>query len=154
MIKVLVFDQQTDLPIDVESAKRVTGRVVELERSQANELSLYFVGTDEICKLHGEFFDDPSPTDCISFPMDSDKKLGYQFLGEVFVCPKTAIDYVQKHDDLNEDPYAEVTLYIVHGILHLLGFDDIDEKDEKVMRKKEKEIMQHLIRHKLLVKSS
>lgn len=151
MIKVLVFDQQSDLRIDPESAKRVASRVIEVEKSQANELSLYFVDTKEICRLHDEFFDDPSPTDCISFPMDQSKELGYQFLGEVFVCPQTALDYVRKHEDLGEDPYLESTLYVVHGILHLLGYDDIDPKDEKVMRAKEKAIMSYLVKHKVLL---
>ena len=154
MIKTLVFNQQNDLNICPESAKRVAGRVIELERSQANELSLYFVDTKEMCRLHDEFFNDPSPTDCISFPMDQNKKLGYQFLGEVFVCPQTALDYVQKHDDLNEDPYVESTLYIVHGILHLLGYDDIDPKDEKVMRQQEGRIMTHLLKHNITLQKS
>ena len=152
MIKVLVFDQQSDVKVDAESAKKVAARVIELEQSQANELSLYFVDTEEISRLHDEFFDDPSTTDCISFPLDRDKKLGYQFLGEVFICPQTALDYVHKHEDLNEDPYVESTLYVVHGILHLLGYDDIKEEDEKVMRDKERAIMSHLLKHKILLR--
>ena len=152
MIKVLVFDQQSDLKIDPESAKKVAAVVIELERCQANELSLYFVNTKEICRLHEEFFDDPSVTDCISFPLDKDKKLGYQLLGEVFVCPQTALDYVRHYEDLNQDPYLETTLYVTHSILHLLGYDDIAPEDEKVMRAKEQSIMRYLIEHKILLR--
>jgi len=149
MIKVQLFDQQSDLVIDPKSAKKVVSAVLDLEQSQADELSIYFVDTKEICRLHEEFFDDPSVTDCISFPMDSDKSLGYQFLGEVFVCPKTAINYVAER---GSDPYIEATLYVVHGILHLLGYDDIAEEDEKVMREKEHTIMLHLTDKKILLR--
>lgn len=144
MIKVLVFDRQQDLSINLDSAKEVASEVIKLEKNEADELALYFVDTEEISNLHQEFFQDPSPTDCISFPIDQDKSLGYQFLGEVFICPQMALDFVQKH----EDPYIETTLYIVHGILHLLGYDDIEEKDEKIMREKEHQIMSHLVQAK------
>ncbi|MFN0064989.1 MAG: rRNA maturation RNase YbeY [Chlamydiales bacterium] len=153
MIKILVFDQQNDLSIDIESAKQVIRRVLELEKSQANEVSLYFVSTKEICRLHEEFFHDPSPTDCISFPIDRNRKLGYQFLGEIFVCPKTALDFVQTYEDINENPYVETTLYVVHSVLHLLGFDDIEEVDRKKMRAKEGVIMQHLLKANILLKA-
>lgn len=149
MIKVQLFDKQSDLVIDPKSVQKVVSAALALEQSQADELSVYFVDTKEICHLHEEFFDDPSVTDCISFPMDSDKSLGYQFLGEVFVCPKTAIDYVAERGG---DPYSEATLYLVHGILHLLGYDDIAEEDERVMRDKEKKIMLYLADKKILLR--
>ncbi len=149
MINVQLFDEQSDLLIDPQSAKKVVSAILHCEKSQADELAIYFVDTKEICRLHKEFFDDPSVTDCISFPMDSDRSLGYQFLGEVFVCPRTAINYVA---ETGSDPYIEATLYVVHGILHLLGYDDIAEEDEKMMRQKERAIMLYLADKKILLR--
>lgn len=97
---------------------------------ECEEVALYFVSTKTICELHDQFFQDPSPTDCISFP------LGKPHLGEIFVCPQAAIDYGA--------PYPETTLYIIHGLLHLIGYDDLNPKDKRVMRKKEKSCMAHL----------
>ena len=48
---------------------------------------------------------------------------------------------------ISSDPYGEVTLYIVHGFLHLLGYDDIEESDEKEMRSEEKNCIVHLEKH-------
>jgi probable rRNA maturation factor len=72
-------------------------------------------------------------------------------LGEVFVCPKTAIDFSEKH---GKDVYEETSLYLVHGILHLLGYDDIDPKDRIKMRKKERYCMSFLKENNLALKNS
>ncbi len=100
-----------------------------------DEVSVYFVTTKQICSLHEQFFNDPSPTDCISFPLDT------HHLGEIFICPETALLYAKKH---TLDPRKELTLYLVHGILHCLGFDDLTPKQKRTMRKKEKHCMQFL----------
>jgi probable rRNA maturation factor len=86
------------------------------------------------------FFDDPSPTDCISLPIDSPNKAshGFHLLGEIFICPQVAKLYAKEHDlSLLE----EVIRYAVHGLLHLIGYDDIQLKDARAMRKKEEEVM-------------
>lgn len=111
-----------------------------LEPYEVDDVIIHFVDLARICQLHGEYFDDPSPTDCITFPIDSPGP-DCQVLGEVFVCPHTAITYAKEH---SLDPYSECTLYIVHGLLHLLGFDDIDEADQLKMRAMEKQSMTYL----------
>ena len=62
-------------------------------------------------------------------------------LGEVFVCPHTAISYALKN---NTSPYLEVSLYIIHGLLHLIGFKDIEKEDKKKMRAQEKSCLCYL----------
>ena len=96
------------------------------------EIALYFVGVRTITKLHADYFKDPTPTDCITFPL---KALGADFLGEIFVSPQAALDYNPLR------PYQEITLYILHGLLHLLGYDDIDRKKRALMRREEKRLM-------------
>lgn len=149
MLNSLVFNQQKDLLVSHASVKSVIQYVLEAEKRHTDEVAVYFVTTDEICKLHADFFNDPSTTDCISFPMDNEEDCGYHVLGEVFICPKTAIDYVAKEGD----PYRELTLYLVHGLLHLLGYDDIEENDREQMRAAEKRIMDPLIHQKILITS-
>jgi probable rRNA maturation factor len=73
--------------------------------------------------------------------MDKKATGGYCYLGDVFVCPKQALVYAEEHE---LDAYREVTLYTVHGLLHLLGYDDIDPKDRTVMRAKEQKYMKLL----------
>ncbi len=88
-----------------------------LEGKSYDEVSQHFVTTQEICSLHEEYFEDPSPTDVFPFLLIMRMK-GYKVLGDVFICPETAIEYVTENGG---DPYEEMTLYIVHGLLHLMG---------------------------------
>src|SRR5262249_50239789 len=90
---------------------------------------------------HARFFDDPTPTDCISFPMDDAESEEWRVLGEIFVCPKAAIRYTEEHGG---NPFIETTLYIGHGLLHLMGYDDMNLIDEEQMRQAEKRHMAHL----------
>ncbi len=93
-------------------------------------MQVHFVGKKKIAEIHSDFFNDPSPTDCITFPYKDP-----EFLGEVFVCPQVAKEYVEKHGG---DLLSEITLYIVHGFLHLLGYDDQTDEDRQKMRRAEK----------------
>ena len=100
----------------------------------AGAFSVAFVSKTEICDLHQRFLDDPSPTDVITFPGDQDENLA----GEICVCPEVASEYARLNQgDLSE----ELTLYIVHGYLHLCGFDDLQESEREEMRRAEKEAM-------------
>lgn len=134
--RIHVYNRQKDLPISSAAVKDIMRLVLDLEKAEYQEISIYFASVKKICALHQEFFQDPTPTDCISFPIDA------VFLGEVFVCPKVAIQYAQKSQT---DPYEEVALYIIHGLLHLLGYDDLTAPERRIMRKKEKKCMSRCI---------
>ncbi len=115
------------------------GALIELAaylNVDAQEIGIYFVSEKAIGELHDQFFQDPTPTDCISFPIDK------THLGEIFVCPAVALAYAKKK---KLDPYQETLLYLVHGFLHLIGFDDLKETERKAMRKMEKKCMGHLM---------
>ena len=115
--------------------QKLTAAVLDHLKVSPEEIAIYFVSEKKICQLHEQFFQDPTPTDCISFPLDEN------YLGDIFVCPATALSYAAKN---NLDPQEETVLYIVHGILHLLGYDDLEVKARRLMRKKEKSCMRHL----------
>ncbi len=134
-MNVVVFNRQKDLKLSIRRAKSLVKTILQAENIEYNEIFIHFVTKKRISELHAEFFDDPSPTDCITFPIDKET------LGEIFVCPQAAIDYCLKRGG---DPLTETALYIVHGILHLLGYDDLDPIKRRAMRKKEKTCMAHL----------
>jgi probable rRNA maturation factor len=140
-LKIYISNTQTSLKISKLQVKKIAAEVVKFEEKKYDEVSLNFIESSQICLLHEHYFQDPSITDCISFPMDDDDQDGYRVLGEIFVCPQTAIDYAIKH---HGDPYRETTLYIVHGLLHLLGYDDLDKNKRAKMRIAEKKHMHHL----------
>lgn len=144
---ITIIQEQSDLVISTASTKTLVGNFLQFHHILCDEVAIHFVTTPVICQLHTEFFNDPSPTDCITFPMDDiEEDSDYRVLGEVFVCPQTAIDYINEHGG---DAYHEATLYVVHGLLHLLGFDDIDEEDELLMRHEERRYLEHVAKKNL-----
>lgn len=147
-MEVSVFDEQEALKINGSSVRPIVEAVLSLEGRKTDEVAVYFVTTEEITRLHGEFLDDPTPTDCLSFPVDEEHEGPHHVLGEIFICPQTAKEYVL---GTSEDPYVETTLYLVHGLLHLLGYDDIEPSDREAMRAAEKRHMTHLVSKKLLL---
>lgn len=146
-MEVHLFNEQQDLTIADDGVFAVVNEVLKKEGHFCDELSIHFVNAQKISDLHAEFFDDPSVTDCISFPIDPPSSSGYCVLGEVFVCPKVAIDYAHAHQ---LSIGSELTLYIVHGILHLLGYDDQGD-EEPEMRRAEMLHMKNLEVHNLIL---
>ncbi|MBB64690.1 MAG: rRNA maturation RNase YbeY [Waddliaceae bacterium] len=147
-MQVYLNNQQKDLSIKLDLIPQIVQSVLTIESAHTDELSIQFVSRSEICQLHEEHFDDPSPTDCISFPLDSEPASPgiHHVLGEVFVCPKTAKLYALEN---NTDEYDECLLYLVHGLLHLLGYDDIEDSDREKMREAEARNMQELKKQNL-----
>lgn len=100
-----------------------------------DEIIIHFITEAKICLLHKEFFDDPASTDCITFPIDSpEKKSSYHVLGEVFICPKVALAYSKKHSIA---PYKELCRYLIHCVLHLIGYEDTEVCMRAKMKAKE-----------------
>lgn len=128
--------------------KRMIRLVLKSFKIDCEALAVHFVSKKAISKLHLDFFNDPTPTDCISFPIDQPSLNGKcAFLGEIFVCPSVAYEYATKND---KDPYIEIILYVIHGLLHLFGFDDLSTHQKKKMRKKERECLKLLAKNHLI----
>ena len=136
-----VSNKQKTVKISKVKVKKIVEAVIAFENQKCDEVAIHFVSIDEICELHKQFFNDPSPTDCISLPLDDENELHYRVLGEVFVCPAVAVEYSTSK---NSDPHLEITLYIVHGLLHLMGYDDIQAKERALMRAAEKRHLANL----------
>jgi probable rRNA maturation factor len=140
MTEVRVEDRQEAVAIDAKSVAPLVEEFLRHEGVEADEVSIYFVSNEEISQLHADYFDDPTPTDCISFPLD-EEEAEYRMLGDIFVSPQVAQEYVAAEGG---ELYAEISLYVVHGLLHLLGYDDIEEKDREEMRAAERGHMENL----------
>lgn len=138
---VHISSRQKVFKISKTKIKKIVQEVISFENQKCDEVSIHFVSAKEIGKLHNQFFNDPSETDCISLPLDGEEEAHYRILGDVFVCPEVAIKYAEIHKMSIDE---EVTLYMVHGLLHLMGYDDIELKERKLMRAAEKRHMTNL----------
>ncbi len=134
--------------ISKSSVRKTVQTILSKEKVFCKWIAIHFVDEKRISSLHGQFFSDPTVTDCITFPMDPIDS-DCHHLGEIFICPQVAEEYAKTHKISLQE---ELTLYLVHGLLHLLQYDDIDPKDREVMRKKEKSCMELLTREDALLR--
>jgi probable rRNA maturation factor len=114
--RILISDRQ-GLPVDAPALAELARETLREEGLARAELSLSFVDEVEIADLHERFMDEPGPTDVLSFPLDDVDEDGTRILGDVVVAPTVAAR------NNPEDAAGELRLLVVHGILHLLGYD-------------------------------
>jgi probable rRNA maturation factor len=96
----------------------------------AGELSIAFMADRELAELHGRFLDDPSPTDVITFASAEPGAVA----GEICVSVDAAARQVGR-SPLKLS--GEILLYVVHGWLHLAGYDDLRPAAKRIMRRAE-----------------
>ncbi|MGB0409552.1 MAG: rRNA maturation RNase YbeY [Opitutales bacterium] len=100
----------------------------------SGELSIAFVDDPTIAQIHADFMNDPTPTDVITFPADPEMESA----GEIIV----SVDHARSRSiELGETFSRELRLYLIHGWLHLAGFDDLSDEDRAQMRLAEKEAL-------------
>jgi probable rRNA maturation factor len=110
---------------------------------KSGELSLAFLTDKAIARIHADFLSDPTPTDVITFEGNATLGSG----GEICVSADTAATYAAQH---RRNFSEELTLYVVHGWLHLAGYDDLRPEKKRRMRAAEKRAMTLLTAAKTL----
>lgn len=110
-------------------------------------LHVAFVNPQECSQLHERFFDDPDPTDVMTFPGDPED----EHAGDIAICPQVAAASAK---DLNMPFAEELTLYLVHACLHLAGLDDQAQAEQLQMRHHENLCMEALRQHNALLVAS
>lgn len=135
-----VTNSQCALPISDFSVKKVVRHLMEAYQVRCQEIAVHFVSRPKIQALHKRFFQDGTATDCITLPYSSPEEASH-CLGEIFICPEVALTYAKRH---GLDPYKELTLYLVHGFLHLMGFKDKTAAQRQQMRAEERKCLEHV----------
>jgi len=124
---IAVDDRQTDT-VDIEGLVGLARACLVGEDVVDAELSISLVTEEEIAGLHERYLHEAGPTDVLSFPLDDEAgEDGLRQLGDVVIAPAIA---ARNNPD---DPAAELRLLLVHGILHLLGHDHMDDGERAEM---------------------
>jgi probable rRNA maturation factor len=102
-------------------------------------LTILLVGDEESAALHSRHFDDPATTDVMTFPDGSaDPATGIVHLGDLAVCVDVAAREGAARGRSTGD---EVTLYCLHGLLHLIGHDDVTPRKQARMWRAQRELL-------------
>ena len=144
---VEVQNQQKRIPIVPSRIVRIAQQTLSLMNVRSAVLSLVFVTDRKIKSLNKTFLNRDHTTDVLAFDLSNDtvsysgKKRISRLEGEIIISATTAVRNAGRFDST---PYDELILYVVHGVLHLLGYDDHDPKEEKRMQKKQRDIVKRL----------
>ena len=111
--------------------------LVHLPRNALESVSVAVVGDRVMARLHHQFMGIDQSTDVLTFELANDDK-GRVTQGEVVVCSKVARLSARR---LHRKPEHELTLYVLHGLLHLCGMDDQDNRSYDQMHAEEDRIL-------------
>jgi len=154
-LSVLIDNRQNIIKItpDVEAfVNRIINAVLEFENFDSDyEVSISFVDNDEIKELNRQYRNIDATTDVLSFPLlEFDRKSNNEpvikdvlidteiSLGDIVISTEKVIEQAKEYGHSQD---RELAFLLVHGMLHLLGYDHIQESDEKIMFKKQEEIL-------------
>jgi len=101
------------------------------------ELSVILITPDHMRRLNSRYADNDYATDVLSFPMTEDEE-SELMLGDVVICPRVAQDNASK---LGHGLPEELDTLLVHGTLHLLGYDHQGAEDKADMERRQREIL-------------
>jgi probable rRNA maturation factor len=118
--------------------------LTELELPEA-ELSILFVGDARIRALNRQYLQRDKPTNVLAFPMREGEASGFQpnLLGDLVISVETA---KRQSSQFGLNEMSMVTLLMIHGILHLIGYDhERSKKEARQMALKQKQLLQKVL---------
>lgn len=127
-------------PVASREARKVVGLLMdELLEIEAYDLSILFVNETRMAQLNKAHLQHEGPTDIITFDYCTPALLH----GELVICPAVASKHAQKY---RASLGRELARYIIHGVLHLRGFDDQTPAARRKMKREENRLLQKLAR--------
>jgi probable rRNA maturation factor len=157
-IDIYAADEQHDETIDLETwVSLANGSLTDEGVRGLAEVSLIFLDESTIAALNQQFMGNEGPTDVLSFPIDNEPEpTGRvpdaggsgpgeppipeipQLIGDIVICPAVAARNAVEHECSFDD---EIALLVVHGVLHLLGWDHVENEEAERMEARERELL-------------
>ncbi len=145
----MIFNRQAGVGVDQKALETFLRKVMREIHAEKQELAICFVTDAEIARWNHKYRGKNRPTDVLSFPAQP-RANGHRkfsrtelqrkgYLGDIAIAPATARNYAKQNGRTLDD---ELRVLIVHGVLHLLGFDH--ESDDGEMERLEHRLRRHL----------
>tara|TARA_B100001778_G_scaffold236483_1_gene197207 strand:+ start:48 stop:500 length:453 start_codon:yes stop_codon:yes gene_type:complete len=132
--------------IDIQKWKELAVETLQAEGINSGELNVIFVEAKRIQELNNTYLGKNEPTDVLAFPIDSQKSTTGEtptLLGDVVICPAKAKENASAQKKNHDE---EIALLVLHGILHILGYDHAYPEEKAVMKNREQELLSKLYR--------
>ena len=137
-MQIVVKNRQKKIPVNKRATAVTIARVLRVLRiKEEGQLTVIFVDNNAILKLNHRFLGKPYPTDVICFDLSDN----FGFSADIAISSQMAYENSLIY---NTSVQYELKLYIVHGILHLFGYDDQTKEDRLRMQRKTKQILKQI----------
>lgn len=136
-ISIAIANQQQVLKLSAARLRQVVRKTLEAEEVADAEISIALVDDAAMHELNRRHLAHDYPTDVLSFELSAPAAPCLE--GELIISAETA---VRQAEEFGWSPQDEVTLYLVHGLLHLCGYDDHGARQKREMRARECAILQ------------
>jgi probable rRNA maturation factor len=133
-----ITNRQRDRKVDTRRVREVAAAVLA-EAGQGAELGIHFVSAKRSAEVNWQFLQHEGPTDIITFDYGSTPE---RLFGEMFICVPEAVRQAAEFGTTWE---AELLRYVIHGILHLRGYDDLEPAKRRVMKREENRLVRKLV---------
>ena len=140
-MEIRIEDQQKTIPLKPAVLRKIVQKILRHEKISRAALSFVFVTDQKMRAFNKKYLGRDHTTDVLAFDLKEDRPVGTKarsLEGDIIISATTACKNAKAFKTF---PQHEITLYIAHGILHLLGYDDHSPKDIKKIRAKEQELM-------------
>lgn len=137
-MKLYLVEEVNHPIIGIEDILKIVAKHVSRAEKVScfTKASLILVTNEAIAKINKEYRQKDYATDVLSFPSEEKR-----YLGEVFISMEKAIEQAKEY---NHSIEREFVFLLVHGLLHLLGYDHINKEDEEIMFLKQEKILEKL----------
>ena len=132
---VAVSNRQHRLKVNTYWLARIARRALNLVHDTNSQLGIVLVDDATIAQLNAQYHATPGPTDVLSFDYGEGR-------GELIISVDCAIRQARR---FRTTPIRELVLYVIHGILHLHGYNDISARDRRRMRAAERRLLSRLM---------
>jgi len=138
-MEVLVKSHLQKPRIALNKIEELTKKILQLLNVQADEVSIIFVSDKEMIHYNQTYRSVPQPTDVLSFSLEGLTPEGKRNLGDIIISLETAS---RQAEEFGHSLEQEVKILLIHGLIHLLGYDHITDQGE--MKVKEAEVLRGL----------
>jgi probable rRNA maturation factor len=136
--ELVIRNRQRVRAVNVPLLRRLTRHVLEKELDvEEYELGCHLVGANEMARLNKGFLQHEGSTDVITFNY-REPAAANAMHGEIFIC---VADAVKQAREFNETWQSEVMRYVIHGLLHLCGHDDLEPTRRRSMKREEDRLL-------------
>jgi rRNA maturation RNase YbeY len=144
MRELILRNRQRARPLNLTAFREFARTLLEDELEFSGyALGIHFVGAKAMAEINWRYLQHEGPTDIITFDHGANAGDGLELHGELFICVPVAEEQAA---EFGTRWFEELARYVIHGVLHLRGYDDLQPGPRRVMKREEGRLLRQMSR--------